>query len=331
MNDPRHQLRKPMMHHKNLVILTDTRFFYSALCKRRDSEAFFLDQCCEKPYTVYRVLDQRREFMQPGIFLHATNKEADPFLQIDTLAKIGIRHTFIKLGCDGFCDILRATKEAGIVCDFLHSEQNGRFRGLDCSMRDLCVAGERGERMLEILMDNIGTCRKNDTPVLVVHAPVLPPELSKNGITAERYEKLGDFARKCGVTISFENIEHTETVEYALSIVPDSTFCWDCGHEACRRKDGPALPLLSEKLAAVHIHDNLIFDDHHLIPFEGKVDFCKVSQKLAESRFDGTLMLEVHYKTNEYNSHFHSFDDFALRAKAAAEKLIGMIENCKNS
>ncbi len=264
--------------------------------------------------------------MEPGIMLYVNCKKTDVYEQIRTLAEIGVRHTFINVGYPEIDNALKYMKELGITCDNLHSEYRGNFRGEDCSMQDICFEGTKGDRMLEILMDNVDKCAEHNIPVLVVHSPVTEPNLAKNEVTATRYIALGDYARKKGITLAFENIAYTENVEYAFSLVPDAKFCWDCGHQHCRRKDGKPMPLFAKKVVALHVHDNFFEKDHHMIPFDGKIDFEEVGRELAESGFDGTLMLEILYGANEYNSTEPTYRQFALKAKAAAEKIIGIVE-----
>ena len=145
-------------------------------------------------------------------------------------------------------------------------------------------------------------------------------EIAVNDIAKERYTAIGDYARQKGVTIAFENLKYTKNLEYIMSIVPDAKFCWDCGHEYSRLVDDKPMPLFGKKLAALHIHDNFFTQDKHLIPFTGKIDFENVGKQLAESGYDGTLMLEILYGGNEENSVEPTYKDYALKAKRAAEK-----------
>ena len=116
-----------------------------------------------------------------------------------------------------------------------------------------------------------------------------------------------------------------------MSLVPDAKFCWDCGHEYSRLADEKPMPLFRDKLAALHVHDNFITSDDHLIPFTGKVDFDYVGKELAQSQFNGTLMLEILYGRNEKYSNEPSYRDFALKAKHAAEKVIKIVEKYRSN
>ena len=128
------------------------------------------------------------------------------------------------------------------------------------------------------------------------------------------------------MTIAFENLKYTENLKYLMSLIPDAKFCWDCGHEYSRLVDEKPMPLFKDRLAALHIHDNFIKTDNHLIPFTGKVDFDYVGRELAVSGFNGTLMLEILYGKNEQSSTEPTYEDFAIKAKRAAEKIIDIVE-----
>lgn len=68
-----------------------------------------------------------------------------------------------------------------------------------------------------------------------------------------------------------------------------------------------------------------------LFLFLGKVDFEYVGRELAESGYDGTLMLEILYGRNEKYSNELTYKDFALKAKHAAEKVIKIVEKYRNN
>ena len=268
--------------------------------------------------------------MEAGIMLYV-GCEVDVYEQIRVLKEIGVRHTFINAKHPELDRVLEAVKEAGITCDNLHSEY--RFtRGDEVFVvQDMCRPGEKGDIMAERIMDNIDKCAENNIPLIVVHPPYDDPEISVNEYTRQRYIAIGDHARKMGVTVAFENLAYTKNLEYVMSLVPDSRFCWDCGHEYSRLKDEKPMPKHGEKLAALHIHDNCIVKDDHQIPYTAKVDFEDVGRRLAQSGYDGTLMLEILYGKGEGNSTEPTYRDFALKAKRAAERLIETVNKYKNS
>ncbi len=267
--------------------------------------------------------------MEAGIMLYIGCK-VDVYEQIKILKEIGVLHTFVNAKHPELERVLEAVNEAGIVCDNLHSEY--RFVSNDevYVVQDMCRPEAKGDIMAERIMLNIRKCAENNIPVIVIHPPYDEPEISINEYTRQRYTAIGDYARKMGVTIAFENLAYTKNLEYVMSLVPDSKFCWDCGHEYSRLKDEKPMPKFAEKLAALHIHDNSIVKDDHHIPYTGKVDFEDVGRRLAESGYDGTIMLEILYGSNEGNSTEPTYKDFALKAKVAAERLIEAVKKYKH-
>ena len=113
-----------------------------------------------------------------------------------------------------------------------------------------------------------------------------------------------------------------------MALVPDAGFCWDCGHEFSRLVDEKPMPFFGNKLKALHIHDNFLTNDDHRIPVTGKADFEYVGRELAKSGFDGTLMLEILYRGG--SSEYPTYKDFAIKAKAAAEKVIDIVNKYRS-
>lgn len=264
--------------------------------------------------------------MESGIMLYVDCKTADVFEQIKALKEIGVRHTFINAKHPELERVLEAVRDSGIICDNLHSEYRFTCNDEIFAVQDMCRPGVKGDIMAERIMENVKKCAENKIPVIVVHPPYDAPEVSINEYTRQRYTAIGDFARKMGVTVAFENLAYTRNLEYVMSLVPDAKFCWDCGHEYSRLKDEKPMPKFGERLAALHIHDNSIVKDDHQIPYTGKVDFEDVGKRLAESGYDGTLMLEILYGKGEGNSTEPTYRDFALKAKLAAERVIETVK-----
>ena len=250
--------------------------------------------------------------------LYVDCKKADIYEQIKTLKEIGVRRTFINAKHPEIDKVLNTIKDAGLVCDNLHAEYAITHNGEKINIDDMSREGKAGNIMATKIMENID-----------IHPSYDPPALAINDIAKERYTAIGSYAREKGVTIAFENLKYTENLEYIMSLVPDAKFCWDCGHEYSRLVGQKPMPLFRDKLAALHIHDNFITTDDHLIPFTGKVDFEYVGRELAESGFDGTLMLEILYGRNEKYSNEPTYKDFALKAKHAAEKIIEIVNRYK--
>ena len=262
--------------------------------------------------------------MEAGIMLYV-GCQVDVYEQIRVLREIGVRRTFINAKHPEIDRVLTTIREAGILCDTLHAEYQGSWQGERICMDDVSREGTAGDHMVARIMKNIDKCAEYDIPVIVVHPSNQPPETIHHAIAKERYTALGDHARAKGVTIAFENVIYTENLKEIMSLVPDAKFCWDCGHEWSRLKGERPMPLFGHRLAALHIHDNFLTQDKHMIPFMGKINFEDVGRQLADSGYDGTMMLEIMYGGNAENSAEPTYRDYALKAKSAAERLIGIV------
>lgn len=267
--------------------------------------------------------------MEPGIMLYIGCK-VDIYEQIRILKEIGVHRTFVNAKHPEIDKVITAIKEAGMICDNLHSEYLITYEGETHAIEEMCNPGIYGELLKERILKNIDTCAKHNIPVIVVHAPHALPEISINEYAKKRYTEIGNYAREKGVKIAFENTKYTENLEYLMSLVPDAGFCWDCGHEHCHLVGEKPMKLFGKRLAALHIHDNCLTADNHYIPFTAKIDFDGVGKELAESGYDGTLMLEIMYGGGKGNSTEPTYKDFALKAKSAAERIIEIVNRYRN-
>ena len=85
------------------------------------------------------------------------------------------------------------------------------------------------------------------------------------------------------------------------------------------------MPMFGDKLKALHIHDNMLDGDHHMIPFDGKIDFDRVARQIAESSYEGSVMLEISTKQSTFYDTVTP-EDYYERAGKAAQKLKEQIE-----
>jgi sugar phosphate isomerase/epimerase len=92
----------------------------------------------------------------------------------------------------------------------------------------------------------------------------------------------------------------------------------DVGHANVNKLD-PSLFVenLGESLVATHIHDNNGFEDQHLPPLMGSIDWNKLVNAFSKINYRKPLILEVH----EYGR--LDLDDNVLRASSTLmDKLI---------
>lgn len=128
------------------------------------------------------------------------------------------------------------------------------------------------------------------------------------------YSKVLPIAKKYGLKIATENMfawkykPDTETIPTAcgtkrdfvryIDYVNDDNFiaCLDIGHSYLPNSEGaPEMikALGSKRLKALHIHDNNLWDDEHVFPFFGNINWDDVCKALAEINYTGNFTFEA--------------------------------------
>ena len=107
--------------------------------------------------------------------------------KIKILKEIGVRRTFVNAKHPEIDKVLYAIKEAGLICDTIHSEYAITHNGEKIHLDDISREGKAGDIMTSRIMENIDVCAKHNIPVIVVHPSYDPPELAINDIAKERY------------------------------------------------------------------------------------------------------------------------------------------------
>lgn len=240
--------------------------------------------------------------------------------EIELLQKNGVDATF--LGCDeNTADTVKKMRQAGIEVDNFHAP----FHNVNA----IWLPGEAGELALKQFTDAAELAAKTEVPLIVVHlsSGVTPPMISDVG--NERFARLMKRAGELGVTVAYENQRKLANLALMFEYYPEARFCWDVGHEACFANGMEYMPLFGDKLAALHIHDNLkIFnEDLHRLPYDGAIDFDRTAEQIAKSGYEGTVMLET------WNGPFYqgvTDEEFVARAASAARRLADTIEKYKN-
>lgn len=247
--------------------------------------------------------------------------------QVKYFKKFGVTRTFVNANHKELDGVMQCLKENGIICDTLHAP----YICPDMNINDIWHEGEKGEQMLQVLLDSVSLCEKYSVPALIVHVSSgrNMPEITPIGDI--RYGKLVDFAKEKGVTVAFENLTFFENLDHVLKTFPESGFCYDCGHEACRMTGVRYMHIFGERAVALHIHDNRceLDTDDHFIPFDGRIDFENVAQDIARSGFRGTLMLELKCKKDEKYKNVPD-EEYFEKASNAAKKLARMVEEYRN-
>ena len=168
--------------------------------------------------------------------------------------------------------------------------------------------GEAGDAVATMLMDCIRDCARHGVQVMVVHPCIgyhFPP-LSQIGL--DRYARILDTAEQNGVTVGFENLEGEEYLAAVMQTFghsPACGFCFDTGHEQCHNRGKDMMALYGHKLCLTHLNDNhgrwapetdsalWVYNDMHLPPGDGIVNWENVMDRIDASPYRGPLMCEL--------------------------------------
>ncbi len=130
-----------------------------------------------------------------------------------------------------------------------------------------------------------------------------PSEADVVARNAEAIARLADDAEHRGVTLMVENLgrsfSRVEDFEPIFAAAPSARFHLDVAHaHMWRGKDEPnrsagLLDAYRDRLAHVHVSDNLGGDDLHLPLGAGTIDWPEVVTTLKRAGWDGTVTLEV--------------------------------------
>ncbi len=170
---------------------------------------------------------------------------------------------------------------------------------------------ESRERNFALTLRAIRLTRWLGAEDLVIH-PILPfgqvpgreDEVFEANVRWLR--RLLPYAQAQGVRLNVENlpyaacgISHMRTLAALAAAVDDPAccLCLDTGHAACLGDDPAEMARLAgERLRTLHVHDNDLRHDLHLIPFAGRIDWSAFRGALREIGFDGVVSLEVNLR-----------------------------------
>ena len=243
------------------------------------------------------------------------------------LKKNGIDKSFIGSETEDFDKVMKIYTENGITMETLHAP----FHGINGMWSD---DDEKGDAMLARLFDSVDKCAKYGIPTTIVHVssgrPM--PEISEKGVA--RYEKLFCYAKEKGVKVALENLRYLENLKYFMDRYDFPVFCWDTGHENCYTDNVKHMEYFSQRLGALHIHDNRAVKDadDHLLPFDGNIDFEEVAKYIAASGKDITVMLEICRSAKTDGKPFYddiSDEEYVERAVAAAKKIASRVNELR--
>ena len=221
---------------------------------------------------------------------------------LNNIKAAGFKYVMISEKSGEFEKSLQIAKKLGLNIPYAHIfSQNSKTTYLWCT-------GSSNKETIDIAVNGIKTCAKYGVPVAVMHAScgdaVNRVRFNKQGLIS--MQEILKTAQECNVHVALENVDglSAKLLCRLLNKIksPYLGYCYDCGHNELYNPKTNFIKKYSDRCFAVHIHDNLMdwrtgYDwtrDLHLLPFDGKIDFTKVIKKIAQSLYDGVLMLELH-------------------------------------
>lgn len=210
------------------------------------------------------------------------------------------------------CEFFRPYKETA-------AKYGVEFFQAHAPVRSLYKSEASNEYMLQVFEKCLMLCRYLNCPYLVVHPffmgydDALPPEEDWN-VNLRGYTHLMPAAKKYGVTICLENMfwAHRGKIYGANCQDPDETnryidtlngiageklfaFCYDTGHSNLIGRDVcNVIRKLGDRIACLHIHDNDGWDDQHMAPYMGCLDWDRFIKGMREIGYRGELNFESH-------------------------------------
>lgn len=157
------------------------------------------------------------------------------------------------------------------------------------------------------ILRSIDVCARFDIPILVLHCwQGFDYSFQEKGLNFYFFDEIVQHADQRGVSIAFENLEGEEYLDAVMNRYCHQLnvgYCWDSGHEHCYPHKIDFLETFGNRLMMTHIHDNFglrdqngeasKFDDLHLLPYDGTIDWNNVLFKLQTVPKQAILNFEI--------------------------------------
>ncbi len=211
-------------------------------------------------------------------------------------------------------------EEAAVLADQYGLEvENAHLSFRD--INSMWVDGIDGDDTMARLDNDITLASKYSIKRLIIHASsgFTPPPVSEIGL--RRFGQLIETAHKYNIQLAFENLRLSTYNDFIFDNFKTDTvgFCYDSGHRNVFMPNENLLQKHSDKLIAIHIHDNDGTADQHLMPFGGTIDWAAEMAQLKQTTYKGSFTLEVAAESSA------CCDEALQRASECADRLIGII------
>ena len=248
-----------------------------------------------------------------NLFCYGNASECDITTQALLMKENGFTKTFWMSDNDAVNEKNSALLlQHSITFETLHAPFN--------TANDIWKDDTSGDYTLSQYTQGVDKCVEVGAKALVVHLSAGCPEPKITDAGNRRFDALMEYARKKNIKIAYENQRYIANLTYAIEQYDDAGFCWDTGHESCFTHGKRFMPMVGERLCALHLHDNhgVYNSDEHLLPYDGSIDFDYVALTIAESGFEGALMLEVARHNSKVYDNITAEEYYRLAGNAAS-------------
>jgi sugar phosphate isomerase/epimerase len=162
------------------------------------------------------------------------------------------------------------------------------------------------ERVHEVLRECFAVFGELGAEVVNIHPDSTPSVIPAAEVTrrnAEAIANLAEDAEAAGVRLMVENMGRSfataDQLRPLFDAAPPARFHLDVGHAHLgRRPEQPnrtaeLVDAFGDRLAHVHVHDNLGLEDLHLPLGAGSIDWPAVAQAVRRAAYDRTVTIEI--------------------------------------
>lgn len=205
-----------------------------------------------------------------------------------------------------------AAQNIGLEVESVHIDS----RNVNCMWQNKNSAS----MFIKKLSDEFTVLKRNGVKTAIIHPGQNNHDFSNSAkqptaLALTNWLELIEQAEKHGILVAMENTDliHLPHLFVILDNIKSANlkFCYDSGHHQLFYPNLDIIKRYQNILHAVHLHDNNLeypqktgwSGDLHMVPFDGKINFTKIAEQIANSKYSGSTMLETSHTTSQaYNN-----------------------------
>ena len=216
---------------------------------------------------------------------------------LKTVKKAGFKKVFLSFKYDGWSShqnyMFNECKRLGLDVVFIHMPyKNSR------AVEKIWHEDSSGDEVTKGYIKDLNEIKKLGINKVVMHVSKTDEKPNCNEIGLKRWKKIIKHAEKIGIDIALENTMWSGVLEYIFDNLKSDNLkiCYDSGHDHAFFKNTFNFERFKDKIILTHLHDNDQSDDLHWIPFDGNIDWVRVTNELAKANYDFSLITESVYR-----------------------------------